>query len=268
MIDNPTYNGDYIAQAKAEVKIFMLILEETERQKAQGFKYEHGNTTPLDLPSFPSFSFPHFQKYTDEKLSSSNPKIYISDLDELYLDLQNCISKYCLIIEKQISETEKIFAENAFYNNQNPDLSNLIFFRIAQYCFRIKDYYRRKRKLVDATNNDFEGNQDADYFLDKDEIRKLLGSAFDQISDNKVDIFISHILFYKYGGNKPKEIPDMHLVGVSQRDLILICKAIIKNLKLGSGGRFHLSEVFGELIYKYENYQPVKYNKETIRKNI
>ena len=268
MIDNPFFNGDYIAQAKAEITQFMAILNSIQKQKAEGLEYDHGNRLSMDVPSFPSYSFHHFQKFTDEKLSSANPQIYITDLDAIYLLIQKCISTYCQIIEKQISETEKNFAKNAFYNNQDTDLNDLIYFQQAQFCFLINNYYRSKRKMVDVSINNNDGNQDVDYILDKVMVRELLGKAFDQIPDNNIDIFISHILYFKYHTDPIKEIPIIHLVGVSQRDLIKICKEICLKFNWDGSGRDHLSIVFGKLIDRIEEYKLITYNAKTIRQNI
>lgn len=268
MIDNPIYNGDYIAQAKDEINQFISILDSIQLKKGAGQEFEHGNRISMDLPSFPSYSFPHFQKFTDEKLSSANPQIYITDLDAIYLLIQKCISTYCQIIEKQISETEKIFAENAYYNTQDTDLNDLIYFKQAKFCFLINNYYRSKRKMVDVSNNNMDGNQDVDYILDKVMVRELLGKAFDQIPDNNIDIFISHILYFKYHTDPIKKIPIIHLVGVSQRDLIKICKQICLKFNWDGSGRDHLSIVFGKLIYRIEEYKLITYNAKTIRQNI
>ena len=268
MIDNPFYNGDYIAQAKAEIIHFMAILDSIQKQKAKGLEYDHGNRLSMDIPSFPSYSFHHFKKFTDEKLSSANPIIYITDLDEIYSLLQKCISKYCQIIESQIPETEKVFAEFACNKNQANTLANLIYFEQAYFCFLIKNYYVGKRKLFEGSLENVDKYLDLDYFRDKEEVREILGNSFDEIADKNVDIIISHILFYKYGGDKPAEIPVIHLVGVSQRKLIDICIEIVEKYNWDHAGRKHLSVIFGALIHKYENYSPVTYNKNTILKNM
>jgi len=268
MIDNPFYNGDYIAQAKAEITHFMAILDSIKKQKDDGLEYDHGNRLSMDVPSFTSYSFHHFKKFTDEKLSSANPKIYITDLDEIYILLQKCISTYCQIIERQIPETEKVFAEFAYNKNQANALANLIYFEQAYFCFLINNYYRSKRKMVDVPINNIDGNQDVDYILDKVMVRELLGKAFDQIPDNNIDIFISHILYFKYHTDPIKEIPIIHLVGVSQRDLIKICKEICLKFNWDGSGRDHLSIVFGKLIDRIEKYTLITYNEDTIRKNI
>lgn len=268
MIDNPIYSGNYLAQAKAEIDQFRLILDLIQIQKTEGQEYDQGNRTQMDLNSFPLYSFHHFQKYTEERLSSAHPKTVLSELDEIYISTQKCISQYCQIIEKKITETEKIFKENAFYNSQNLAVNDLIFFKQARFCFLIKDYYRNIQKLFGLENTMSEKQTDIDYIKDVEKVREILGKDFDDAIEKSLEIFIDHILFYKYGKSKPQKMPDIHIHSLSQRDLIKIGKAIIKKFEWNSKARRYIADIFGQLIYRFDNFKPVRYNSDTIYKGL
>jgi hypothetical protein len=270
MSEHPFYNGDYIAQAKAEINYFSLEIEKSLNLKQKGEEFRPVlSTSAMNQLEWPVYNIYYFQKYTDEKLSSANPIVYISDLDEIFLKAEECISNYCQLIEKQIYETEQFYTRYSLGNITPEDRESYIFMIQANFCFKFLNYYKIKRKLIMAGKDNFGENPDIDYIQDKLEVKKLLGKAFEGVSDNYLSTFISHILFFKYGGEPPKELPKIHLIGVSQRDLIKICKGIIKRYNWDSNGRDHLSKIFGKLIERYdEKYTPITYKKETIRKNI
>jgi hypothetical protein len=269
MIDNPLYNGDYIAQAKAEIIRFSLLLDESLKKKKSPQGFEYMQVANMDISNYPTYNFGYFQKYTDEKLASANPNIYIVDLDEIYVITNKCISKYCQLIEKTSIETEKYFA-SLIINMGIMDTDNrkiYIFIMQTKFCFQFNKYYKQKRGLVNNTVLEpVESEMSADFMSNKNEIREILGDAFKNISETRTNDFIDHILSYKYS-IAATEFPII-VLDISQGKLIQLIRKIRKDLNFDKRSRRHFVDIFSKIITHYENKKPVYFKKATIDKNL
>ena len=243
MIDNPFYNGDYIAQAKAEITHFMAILDSIQKRKTEGLEYDHGNRLSMDVPSFTSYSFHHFKKFTDEKLSSANPIIYIADLDDLLIVADQCISQYCRIIGKTIVETEQFYLSNI--NVKLFDIKTYIYFNQANFCFQVAKYYKRKRNLL-LKNNTEKGEitQQADYILDKNIVIEFLGPALNGANDDIIDFIVSHILFLKYRDLVLSQKYPLFKFKISQNKLCIRLGKLRTRLLFDQDSRSYLANLF------------------------
>lgn len=261
--ENWLYKGNLISQAKAETLYFDSKLEKVLDLKNKGQLFVEEYHTSMDIIT-PPLNFNSFQKYTDDRLSSANPKIYIIDLDEILVTVDKCITNYCRLIEKQIGETEKIFLSAPYFLAPEIDRTVFIFAPQAFFCFNFKNYYKKKRQIIIGEDNNWE-RPEADYIIDKTKVRELLGRGFDSANDRDVNIFIANILFFKWGPPQPPQIPNIHINSISQTKLIAIASSIKKEFKWNDKARRFLSNIFGQLIESYDSeYKPIRFNTNTM----
>ena len=248
MNDHPLYNGDYIAQAIDEINSFSLLLDTSLKLKRNGEEFRPVERIFMDHNDWPTYNFNYFQKYTNEKLSSSNPLIYIPDLDEILISVDQCISKYCQLIEKTISETENFYLAFSKWNQESIDSSFYIYHLQVNFCFQFVKYYKRKRNLIlknQSPNGDITDR--SDYILDKGIVIELLAPALVGANNHTIDFIVSHILYLKYQNLNLIEKYPVFKFKISQNEL---CKRLGKlrtKLNFGPESRKILAEFFSQI---------------------
>jgi len=63
MEDNPKYAGDYISQAKVEINMFNILLDEKLKQKTDNHEFKLIQEFSNEIPEFHEYSFYHFKKF-------------------------------------------------------------------------------------------------------------------------------------------------------------------------------------------------------------
>ncbi len=136
------FAGDRIAQAKSEISQFKLLLKNTATPTKKA-EITEVKFIPRDIVG-PTYNFITFQKYMDEKLSSANSDIYLSDLDEIYHLANECLSNYYKLHDKKQPEVMKDFTK-AMEEGKPLDVNkNYKFEKQAMFCYNIYQYYQKK----------------------------------------------------------------------------------------------------------------------------
>jgi len=269
MIDHPIYNGDFISQAMNEINRFNLMLDSSLELKSDKKEFNLMPGSRMDISSFPEYSFGHFKKYTDEKLSSINPDIYISDLDEIHTAVVKCITKYSHLIGKTISQTEQYFSSRFLGQTNSTDPHLYIYFLQASFCFKFINYYPKKRLLVSRKEN-MVGSPlpGADYDGDKRIIIELLGTALRGATDPVLDFITLQMLYLKYPDMPLPEKYPVFKFKVSQNELCRRLSRIREEFDWGQESRKYLAELFSKIpqtenkgVFTYLTY-------ETLHRNI
>lgn len=265
IMDNPAFNGDYIAQTKVELDLFEAELNTCLHDKAEGkelkFKRKYNDF------AFPFYSFAYVQKYLDEKLASYNPKIYIIDLDEIMENNTRCILKYAKIFNMTNKELNSIIPVGFSFDIDGQYVQPKIvpFNSEIKFCLQLNNYYLKKRKYLNFENLSHPNATDSatQFDLDKEALLNILSETITTLSEDKLLLLCDHILHNKYGNSIQGNMPILAL-NIKQSKLIEMVDRIREELKLQPSSREYLADLFSKIPKEFIDQKPYYYTRGTI----
>lgn len=263
---NPRFEGDYIAQSIAEVNGFNQKLLELINKKAKGEEVTF--TSKHYYIEWDTFNIVPVRIYADEKLSSANPKVYVSDLDDLMIAVNKCLHNYTVLVNKSEKDIRQALHDYA-PTLENNEVYKFPFYLESKFCFDFKEYYLKKRKLVDYEIEDNENIRESgqEFYDDRDKVFNILREYIEEVSDENLAKLSESIIHYKHGNQIPDKYPVMALL-ITQSSLAKMIKKIRRDLNLDRSSGEYLANLFSEIPRKYVKGKPEYYNKEVLRKHI